>query len=94
MLPEDKFADYEPPAESIPDSPGFHKEWLLACKDGAPATCDLAYGGPLAETVLLGNVAYRAQGPFDWDAETLTVTGNDDDAELIRTPFREGWEVW
>ncbi|MFW6170921.1 MAG: Gfo/Idh/MocA family protein [Planctomycetota bacterium] len=93
LLPEDKFADYEPPAESIADSPGFHKEWLLACKGGAPATCDFAYSGPLAETVLLGNVAYRAQGTFEWDARTLGVTGSDTAAELIRTPFREGWQV-
>lgn len=60
---------------------------------GAPATCDFAYSGPLAETVLLGNVAYRAQGTFEWEAETLGVTGSDTAAELIRPPFREGWQA-
>jgi len=93
LLPEHKFADYDAPAESIPDSPGFYQEWLKACKGDEPATCNFDYSGPLAETVLLGNVAYRAQGKFDWDAPSLTVNGSDKAAELIRTPFRTGWEV-
>lgn len=92
LYPEEKFADYRAPAKSIPDSPGFHNEWIAACKGGEAATCDFAYSGPLAETVLLGNVAYRASGKFQWDAETLTVTGSDAAAALIRKPFRKGWE--
>jgi hypothetical protein len=47
----------------------------------------------MAETVLLGNVAYRAQGGFDWDAAKLRVTGNERAAELIREPYRTGWEI-
>jgi len=93
LLPEDKFADSQPPSRSIPDSPGFYEEWLAACKGGEPATCSFAYSGPLTETVLLGNVAYRASGSFQWDAETLSVTGNDEAARLIRTPYRKGWHV-
>jgi len=93
LLPEDKFADSQPPSRSIPDSPGFYAEWLAACKGGEPATCSFAYSGPLTETVLLGNVAYRASGSFQWDAETLSVTGNDKAARLIRTPYRKGWHV-
>jgi len=93
LLPEDKFADSQPPSRSIPDSPGFYAEWLAACKGGEPATCSFAYSGPLTETVLLGNVAYRAAGSFRWDAETLSVTGNDEAARLIRTPYRKGWHV-
>jgi predicted dehydrogenase len=93
LLPEDEFADYQPPPRSIPDSPGFYEEWLSACKGGEPATCSFAYSGPLTETVLLGNVAYRASASFQWDAETLSVTGNDEAARLLRTPYRNGWQV-
>ena len=94
LYPEKQFADHEAPAPTIPDSPGFHREWLAACRGGAPRpTCDFSYSGPLTETVLLGNVAYRAGGGFEWDAESLTVKGSANAAAMIRTPFRKGWET-
>jgi predicted dehydrogenase len=85
-------AEVATPKPSIPNSPGFHREWINACKGGEPATCHFDYTGPMTETVLLGNVAYRAGG-FDWDASTLTPRGNDQAASLIRVPFRKGWEL-
>ncbi len=57
------------------------------------ATCHFDYSGPMAETVLLGNVAYRAGGSFEWDAANLKTIGNDAAAELIRPMFRQGWEI-
>lgn len=93
LFPEAKFADLEPPATTLPDSPGFHREWTDACRGGEPATCRFDYSGPLTETVLLGNVAYRAAGSFDWDAKSLKADGNAKAQELIRTPFRKGWEI-
>ena len=92
LLPEEKFVDYEPPAQFVPDSPGFHNEWIAACKGGPPATCNFEYSGPLAETVLLGNVAYRAGG-FRWQADSLTAGDNPRAQSLIREPYRSGWEV-
>ena len=73
--------------------PDSHREWIEACKGGKPATCNFDYTGPLAETVLLGNVAYRAGGGFDWDAAKLHAQGNDKAAALIHPSFREGWEI-
>ena len=92
LLPQDKFADFKAPDQFIPDSPGFHKEWIMACKGGDAATCNFDYSGPLAETVLLGNVAYRA-GNFQWDAEKLSTGDNARAQELIREQFRPGWEI-
>ena len=93
LLPEDKFSDYQPPDPTIPKSPGFHREWINACKGSPPATCHFDYTGPLTETVLLGNAAYRAGGGFTWNAADLTAEGNENAAQFIRPPFREGWEV-
>ena len=28
LYSEEKFADYKPPAQTIPNSPGFHREWI------------------------------------------------------------------
>ena len=93
LYPEEKFADFKPPAKTIPKSPGFHREWIEACKGGTPATCRFDYSGPLAETVLLGNTAYRAGGGFEWNAANLTVSGNPAAEELIRPEFRAGWQL-
>ena len=92
LLPEEKFADYQAPDPFIADSPGFHQEWIRACRGETPATCNFDYSGPLAETVLLGNVAYRAGG-FDWYAESLEPGDNSQAAALIREPYRKGWEI-
>ena len=46
----------------------------------------------MAETVLLGNVAYRAGG-FQWDSKTLTAKDNDKAAQFIREEVRKGWEI-
>ena len=77
----------------MPDSPGFHKEWVDACKGGPPATCDFSYSGPLAEAVLLGNVAYRAGGGFDWDGPKLKAIGRPEAEQYIRTEYRKGWPL-
>jgi predicted dehydrogenase len=92
LLPKEKFAGFKAPEPSIPESPGFHREFIAACKGGPPATCCFDYSGPLAETVIVGNVAYRAGG-FDWDAKALKPVGNKAAEPLIRETYRAGWTV-
>jgi predicted dehydrogenase len=93
LLPEEKFKDFKGPEPFLPKSPGFHKEWFDACKGGKPASCHFGYSGPLTETVLLGNVAYRAGGGFEWDHATLKPVGNARAEPHLRSHFRKGWEV-
>ena len=94
LYPEDKFAGFKAPDKTIPDSPGFYREWIAACQGGPAATCDfVTYSGALAETVLLGNAAYRAGGGFAWDAANLNAVGNERAQKLLRPEYRAGWEV-
>lgn len=93
LYPEPDFAKFKTPMLTMPPSPGFYREWIDACKGGDRASCHFDYSGPLTETVLLGNVAYRAGGGFDWDAETLTATGNDNAARFLKPEFKSGWDV-
>ena len=93
LYPEEKFKDFKDPPKTIPSSPGFYNEWFQAIKGGEPATCNFDYTGPMAETVLLGNVAYRAGGGFDWDSKALKAGGNDKAQALIREEYRKGWEI-
>lgn len=93
LLPEEKFKDYQPPAPVLPRSPGFYNEWFQACKGGPPASCHFDYTGPMTETILLGNVAFRAGGGFDWNAAELKPSGNPKAESYLRSPFRKGWEI-
>ncbi len=93
FFPTDKYADYKPPAKSIPKSIGHHAEWIKACKDGSPTTCNFDYSGTLTETVLLGGAAYRTGKSLDWDAGNLKATNAAEADQFIRKEYRKGWEV-
>ena len=93
LFPADKFTSFNPPAPSIPASIGHHAEWIKACKDGTPTTCNFDYSGALTEAVLLGNVAYRIGKAIEWDAENLVATNAPEAAALINKQYRPGWEV-
>jgi predicted dehydrogenase len=92
LLPEEKFRGLKPPTPSIPPSVGHHKEWLDAIRTGGPTTCNFDYSGALAETVLLGNVAFRSGASFAWDE----AAGRTDSAAAnlyLRRQYRKGWEL-
>jgi hypothetical protein len=93
LLPEEKFADFQRPPQTIPESLGHHKEWIHACKTGAPTTCSFDYSGPLTEANHLGNVAYRLGRKINWDAEKMKVTNALDADQYIRREYRKGWKL-
>ena len=93
LFPTEKFADYERPEPTIPRSIGHHAEWIKACKDGSPTTCNFDYSGALTEAVLLGNVAYRTGKALEWDAANLKAANCPEADKYIRKVYREGWEV-
>jgi predicted dehydrogenase len=95
LLPEKDFEGFQPPPKSIPDSPGHHKEFLLGCQTGSPTLCNFAYSGPLAETVLMGNLAYRSGRKIEWDEAGKKIR-NAADPEVDRylsREYRKGWEL-
>lgn len=93
LFPTKKFAGFKPPEPTIPRSIGHHAEWIKACKEGTPTTCNFDYSGALTEAVLLGNVAYRVGQPLDWDAKTLQATNCPEASKYISKQYRPGWEV-
>ena len=71
LLPEKSFADFQPPAPTIPRSPGHHEEWIEACKTGKTPSANFEYSGWLTEANHLGNVAYRTGKKLEWDPVSL-----------------------
>jgi hypothetical protein len=93
LHPKEKSAGFEPPPQTIPRSTGHYREWITACKTGSPTTCSFDYAGPLTETVLLGNVAYRAGKKLQWDAENLKAANCPEAAQYLRREYRKGWTL-
>ena len=94
LLPEDRFADFQPPPKSIPDSIGHWAEWVAACKSGSPTGCHFDYSGAMTETLLLGNVAFRAGKRLEWDAANLNghqLPGGGSNS--CAREYRSGWTL-
>ena len=81
-------------APTISNSVGHHQEWLNAIRSKGPTTCNFDYSGGLAETVLLGNVAYRTEGQhLVWNADELRATNTEDAAQYVKREYRTGWTL-
>ncbi len=93
LLPEKDFQGFVPPAPSIPNSIGHHKEWIHACKTGGSTTCNFDYSGALTEAALLGNAAHRVGKKIEWDWERLQARNVPEAAEFIRHHYRAGWAL-
>jgi predicted dehydrogenase len=74
-----------------------HKqEWVHAIKSNKPeiALSNFDYAGMLAETVLLGNVAIRAEGKkLEWDGPECRVTNDSAANGYVKTEYRSGWTL-
>ena len=93
LWPEKDFVGFTPPKRFIKDSIGHHKEWIDACKTGGSTTCQFDYSGPLTETALLGNVAYRAGKKLVWNPKTLRATNCPEADQFIQHHYRKGWTL-
>lgn len=85
---------------SIPRVKDHYQEWVEACKTGKKAGANFDWAGPLAESVLLGNVALRVQLREDltlcklmWDSAALKVSNLEEANQFIRRQYRPGWGI-
>ena len=78
-----------------PKSPGHEKEWFDAMRDPSkPAMSNFPdYAGPLTETILLGNLAVWKRGRVEWDPENLKPLNDPSLEKIVRTEYRDGYEV-
>ncbi|MBN2507996.1 MAG: Gfo/Idh/MocA family oxidoreductase [Verrucomicrobia bacterium] len=93
LWPEADFKDFKRPEPFIPNSIGHHREWIDAIKNRRPTTCAFDYSGPLTETALLGNVAFRAGKTLEWDWKKLEAAGCPEATPYIQHHYRPGWQL-
>ncbi len=100
IYPRERRAEVGEIPKPLPRSPGHYVEWINACKGGPAAASNFDYAGPLAEAVLLGNVALRVQlreeltrARLLWDGPNLKVTNLEEANKFIRREYRPGWAL-
>jgi hypothetical protein len=100
LLPEALRQEYKEPEKTLPRSKGHYVEWIEACKGGKPGGSNFDWAGPLAEVVLLGNVALRMnlreeinRMKLAWDAAQMKFTNLDDANQYLTKKYREGWAL-
>lgn len=85
LFPKAAFADYQMP--ELPED-NHYTQWTAAIRGEGMTSCPFSYSGPLTETVLLGNVAYRSQGKVVWNSLTMECIGNDAAQALLGREYR------
>lgn len=93
LLPGSKMDDFQRPAKTLPRSKGHHRDWVDACKGGAPASANFGYGAGLTEMGLLGLVAMRVGGKMQWDAAAMKSPNSPKADAYLRGSYRAGWEL-
>lgn len=100
LIPEEKMKEHGKPRQMLERSPGHHIEWINACKGGPKAGSNFDHAGPLAEAVLLGNVALRPEirekmnrTKLLWDPEKFEITNVPEANRFLRREYRKGWTL-
>jgi hypothetical protein len=102
LLPGSRWADYKLPAPYLQRSPGAStgsnhaahlRDWVRACKGGAPACSHFAIAGRFTEWLVLGAAAVHYEGRLMWDAAKMEFTNNKDATRWIKPVYRKGWAL-
>jgi hypothetical protein len=107
LLPGSRWADYKLPNAYLARSPGpsagaspvnwnisaHARDWVRACKGGAPACSNFSIAGPFSAWVVLGAAASHYKGKLLWDNARMQFSNNKDATKWIRPTFRKGWEI-
>jgi len=94
LIPDAKMKAFQQPPKTLPRSVGHHQEWIDACKGGKPAGANFEFEARVTETLLLGNVAMRADKKMlRWDGKNLKSPDLSDSDKYVNPPYREGWTL-
>jgi predicted dehydrogenase len=93
LLPEDKFRDFQQPAQTMPRCNNHYREWTQGCKTGTPTVCPIEFGCEMTEMALLGALALRTRRVLEWNAKEMKITNNKQANSLIDPPYRKGWTL-
>jgi hypothetical protein len=78
------------PPQPVPLSPGL-RQWIAACKGGAPSPGNFLYAGGISEVVNLYAVALRTRRRLYYDAASRKITNVPEANKYLSREYRKGW---
>jgi predicted dehydrogenase len=93
LFPEGRWKGTKRPEESLPASPGHHRQWIDAIRKGTPTSSDFEYACPFTELVLLANASFRSGESFVWQPEGMKTGGSVKAQQFLSKSYRPGWEL-
>ena len=102
LLPGSRWAEYKLPDPYLQRSPGAStgsnhsshaRDWVRACKGGAPACSHFGIAGPFTEWLVLGAAAVHYEGKLTWDDSRGEFSNNKDANKWIKPAYRKGWTL-
>jgi hypothetical protein len=102
LLPGARWAEYKLPAPYLTRSPGAStgsnhaahlRDWVRACKGGAPACSHFGIAAKYTEWLVLGAAAVHAEGKLLWDNKKGEFTNNREVNQWVKPRFRKGWKL-
>lgn len=102
LLPGKRWAEYKLPGAYLARSPGAStgdnhsahcRDWIRACKGGAPACSNFSISAKYTEWLVLGAAAVHFDGKLMWDHARGEFSNNAAANQWVRPVFRKGWEL-
>jgi predicted dehydrogenase len=102
LLPGSRWAEYKLPDPYLSRSPGAStgsnhsahtRDWVRACKGGAPACSGFAIAARYTEWLVLGSAAVHYDGKLLWDNAKGEFSNNKDASRWVKPAYRKGWDV-
>lgn len=102
LLPGERWAEYKLPNPYLSRSPGAStgsnhaahaRDWVRACKGGAPACSNFSIAAPYTEWLVLGAAAVHYEGKLLWNNAKGEFSNNKDAIKWVKPAYRKGWEV-
>jgi hypothetical protein len=102
LLPGSRWAEYKLPDPYLQRSPGASmgsnhsahaRDWVRACKGGAPACSNFSIAGKYTEWLVAGSAAVHYDGKLLWDNAKGEFSNNKDANKWVRAAYRKGWEI-
>jgi hypothetical protein len=102
LLPGSRWAEYKLPGAYLQRSPGAStgdnhsahcRDWVRACKGGAPACSNFSLAGPYTEWLVAGSAAVHYEDKLLWDGSRGEFSNHRDANQWLKPVYRKGWQV-
>ncbi len=89
----DEYTGNNAPPRKLARVKNHARDWIDAIRGQREAGSNFAYGGPLAQSALLGAIAIRFPNQtLEWDDQAMRFTNNEAANAFVNPPYREGWK--